>query len=182
METHSAEGKGDSDTKIEELMGKTQRTLVEVKSILEMEKLDSKSNLYRLMGDIKLQLTGVVEQGTVQFKEVGKEEWSKALHKSHRGALCLKVYRACKENGLKNSLFSIMRGLLNPMEQKDIEVAAKEELIFKRENFSSEMDLLFLMFVMKKLPKSKTKVSNKVFLGIIEHFDEFLQLFQECDT
>ena len=110
METHRADGK-DCDTKVEELMAKTHRTLEEVKSILEMKKLDSESNLYRLLSEIEICLTGVVEKGTSQFKEVGEEEWSKALHKSHRGTLCLKFYRACKENGLNNSLLSITREL-----------------------------------------------------------------------
>ena len=114
-----------------------------------------------------------LEDNFGKLKSVNIQHKVEALQKIPAGVLCVNVNEALKKIGNQTSLATIMRGLLDPTEFREVQenalLLAEEAL----EEFESDIEILLILIKRGGISKSVLKKSKRLKI-LKDHFEEFV--------
>ena len=162
-----------SGSKVKTLSNKINKSLRKFQEILNF--IIDESLLEKISWAIKY-FEDKVKLELKEFTFLSLEHMKAGLFLTPKGILCLKVYQKLLQIGNKTTLLAVMRGLLDPLQHRQIEKFAIETAENETKIFVEDVNFLFSVIAGQR-PNRRTvrRYKGKILWFLKENIDKILQ-------
>ena len=162
-----------SGSKVKTLSNKINKSLRKFRELLNF--IIDESLLEKISSAIKY-FEDKVKLELKEFTFLSLEHMKAGLFLTPKGILCLKVYQKLLQIGNKTTLLAVMRGLLDPLQHRQIEKFAIETAENETKIFVEDVNFLFSVIAGQR-PNRRTvrRYKGKILWFLKENIDKILQ-------